>query len=110
MACCEEAEVANTNEPSRQDMQQEAAEELVRAHSHVPLLIAVSIILPKKRDLAVGERYKSVVRDGDAMGVASQVVQYVLGSPEWAFGVNDPILAEQAAQKRLKRSGIGQLL
>jgi hypothetical protein len=91
-------------------MKQKAPQELVRAERHLSLLIAVGIILPTKRNLAVGKGYEPVIRDSDAMSVTSQVLQYVLWSTEWSFGVNDPVLPEQTAKERAKASGIGQLL
>jgi hypothetical protein len=45
------------------------------------------------------ERYKTVVGDGHAMGVASQVVEYVLRSSEGWLGIGDPLLGKDLAQE-----------
>ena len=40
-----------------------------------------------------------MVGDGDAMGIACQVVEHMLGAAERWFGVDDPILLEQRSHE-----------
>ena len=40
-----------------------------------------------------------MVGDGDAMGVAGQIVQYVFRPAKGRLGVDDPVLAKQGAQE-----------
>jgi hypothetical protein len=70
-ACRKKTKVANPNEASGQDMQQKTPQKLVRIERHHSLFITVSIILPTKRDLSVGEGYEPVIRNGNAMSVTS---------------------------------------
>lgn len=102
--------MANPNKASGQDMQQKTPQKLIRTERHHSLFIAVGIVLPTKRDLSVGKRYEPVIGDGNAMSVASQVLQHVLWPTEGSFGVDDPVLPEQTAQECAKGSGIGPLL
>jgi len=57
----EESELADANEAGRQDVKQEAAEELDRVQAHVGGSIAVLIVLPVEADAVVFERAKPVV-------------------------------------------------
>jgi hypothetical protein len=45
--------------------------------------------------VAVVERNQSVVGDSYAMGVTAEIVQYILGTAEGWFGVDDPVSSEQ---------------
>jgi hypothetical protein len=90
--------VANPNESAWQHMQQKAPQELVGADGHGPLLIAMGVILPPERDLAVLESNQSVVGDGNTMSILSEVMQYVFGSAEGPFCIHDPVLPEELWQ------------
>src|SRR5439155_13450355 len=92
---CEETEVANAHEAARQEMRQEATQELIDRQSHDPLAIVVSGISPSESNAAVSEGKQSVVGDGDAMGVGAEIAQHVFWAAEGRLGVDDPILAEQ---------------
>jgi hypothetical protein len=75
-------------------MLEKAAQKLLMAEGHHAVLAVMSIILPPKRNVSVGQLHKSMVGDRDAMGVASQIIQYVFRSAEWSFRVDHPILTE----------------
>src|SRR4029077_126645 len=108
VAVCQEPEVANPHESPWQHMQQEAPQKLVSADSHGPLLIPVGVILPPKRDLAVLESNQSMVGDGHAMRVLSEIMQHVFGSTKGPFCIYDPVLPEELPQETAERLGIGQ--
>ena len=91
----EEAEVADAHEAARQQVQQEAAQELIDRQSHEPLLVAVGGVAPAEGDVAVGESNQPAVGDGDAMGVGAEIAQHMFRSAERPFGVDDPVVAEQ---------------
>ena len=90
----EEAEETDANEALGQHVQQEPPQKLVSAHSHFPLLAAVSVVLPPKGDLAIGQLDQTMVGNGYPVRVSRQVVQYMLRAAEGRLGINDPILAE----------------
>jgi len=54
----------------------------------------VCIILPAEGDVIILEGDKTVVGDGDAMGIASQITQHMMGTAEGGLGIDDPVLAE----------------
>src|SRR5207248_11421940 len=49
-----------------------------------------------------------MVGDGDAVGIAAEVLQDVLGSAEGWFGVDDPIFAEERTQPGSEELGMGE--
>jgi hypothetical protein len=54
---------------------QEAADELIGGNRHQALLITASIIPPTERDIAAIEGHQSVIGDGDAVRIATQVTK-----------------------------------
>ena len=76
-------------------MEQEPSQKLLGGDSHQALLAVMGIIFPPKGDLAIGNVDDPVVGDSDAMRVAGQIVEDVLGSSEWPFGVDHPVVAKQ---------------
>ena len=49
-----------------------------------------------------------MVGDGDAVGIAAEILQDVLGSTEGWFGVDDPIAAEEGTQPGSEELGMGE--
>ena len=56
-------------------MDQKSAQELIGGNGHDLVLAAVGIVSPAEGDALVFERHQAMVGDGDAMGVAGQVVE-----------------------------------
>jgi hypothetical protein len=94
-----EPEVSNANQTTGQDVKQEAAQELMGGNGHDLLLAAVGIISPAEGDAIVFEGHEAMVGDGDAMGVAGQVVENMFGAAERWLGVDDPVLPEQLPEE-----------
>ena len=65
----EEAEVADAYEAAWQQVEQEAAQELVDRQSKEPLLVGVRGISPAEGDVALLKGDQSAVGDGDAVGL-----------------------------------------
>jgi len=80
LAIGEESEGTDTDKAAGENMEQETAQELVCGEGHHPLLITVRIIFPAEGDLVLVESHETVVGDGDAMGVASEIAQHMLGN------------------------------
>src|ERR1700687_4682603 len=91
----EEAEVADADEASRKQMEEEAAQELVGRQAHDALLVAMSGVSPAETDLAVGEGNQAAVGDTDPMGVGAEVAQGMLRPSERRLGVDDPVMTEK---------------
>jgi hypothetical protein len=81
---------------------QEAAQELICGDRHDFLLAAVGIVFPAKRDPIILERHQSMVGDGDAVRIAGEIIQNVLGTAERWLGIDDPVLVEELSEKLAK--------
>lgn len=89
----------------RQDMKEEAPEELV-CRKGDGLLTASA-----ERDAAIVERDEAAVRESDAMGVAAEIAEDLLGAAEGTLGVDDPsrpmelVLHPRESRLRRERGG-----
>ncbi len=70
----------------------------------------MGIVSPAKGDAVVLESHEPMVGNGDAMGIACQVVENMLGAAEGWLGVDDPVLPEQLPQEGGEAVGISQIL
>ena len=95
----EQAEVADAGKASRQDMLYEAAQELVGSKCHGALFAAVGVVLPAEADLGSRDGKQPMVGDGNAMRVASQIMQHVRGAAKGRLGIDDPVLPIKLAQE-----------
>ena len=98
VAVGEQSEVADLDEACGQDVEQEAADELDRIEGHDAAAVVVSGVPPAEAHLSVVEAEQSSVGDGDAVGVAGQVLQHMFGSAEGRLGVDHPLSLAQRAQ------------
>ena len=80
-------------------MEEETAQELMGRNGHDLLLAAVGVVSPAERDAIVLEGHEAMVGDGDAVGVAGQVVEHVFGAAEGRLGINDPVLLAELAEE-----------
>ena len=94
----EKSEVADAHKAARQQVQEEASQELIDGQSHPPLLVAVSGVAPAKSYVAVGKSHQPAVGDGDAVSVSAEIAQYVFWPSERPLGVYDPVMTEQYPQ------------
>jgi hypothetical protein len=107
VAITQEAIVADAVEAVGEYVEQEATNELVGRQGHGFLLAVLAIVLVAELHLAVFDIQQAVVGDGDAVGVASQVVENLLGPGKGSFGIDDPFcLAERC---EINREGRGNL-
>ncbi len=104
----ENTEVADADEALREQVKQEATEKLIARDGHHFLLIVVGGVAPAEGDLAVRQCDQAMVGDGDAVGIAAEILQDVIGSAEGWFGVDDPIFAEQRTQPGSEELGMGE--
>jgi hypothetical protein len=104
----EPAKVANAWEALRQYVLGKAAQKLLTGKSQGTSLVAMSVVLPAEGHPGRADREKAMVGDGDPMGIASEVMQDVLGSTKGRLGVDDPVLLKQSAQERVERLRVGE--
>src|SRR6266550_6240034 len=89
-------------------MLQEPPQELFVRKRHGAALAVVRIVLPAERDVGIGHLDETMVGDGDAMGVAGQIVQYVFRPAERLLCIDHPFLAEQRTQESRERLLVSQ--
>lgn len=100
--------MANANQTLGQNVDQESAQELIGGNGHDPLLVAVRVVFPAKRDSIVLEGDESMVRDRDTMGIACQVMQNMLGAAEGWLCVDDPVLLKKLSDKSAETTRLGE--
>ena len=68
----EQPEVADAYEPERQNVQEEAPQELVHVERHLSLLVVVPGIAPAERHAMIFQRQQPVTGNGHTMRVAGR--------------------------------------
>ena len=108
VAIGEQSVVADAVEAVRQDVDEKAADELVRAERHdfVSRAAIGAIILVPEGDAVVVGGDQPAVGDGDAVGIAREISEHRLGSTERRLCVEVPLDLAQRRQIRLERSGV----
>ena len=86
----QEPERADADKATGQDMEQEAAQELLRTEGHHSLLISVGIILPAETHLVMLEGHDAMVGDGHAMGVTGEIAEHMMRTAKGWLRVNHP--------------------
>jgi hypothetical protein len=79
-------------------VEQEAANELVGGERHCLSFVACAVVLPLETDTIILAGEETAVGDGDAMGVAAEIVEHLLGSAERPFDLDDPGDAAQGGK------------
>jgi len=69
----------------------------------------IRVVFPVKADAAVFQSAKAVVGDGDAMSVASQILEHAPGSTEGRLDVNHPFEVSGGFTQSLERGRIRQI-
>ena len=108
----EQAIVSDTVEAGREDMDEEAADELVgvQGHGFVLVLLFLTIVFPFKRDAPFIVGDQAVIGDGDAVCVSGEVGQHGFGSCEGSFGIDHPLDVSHGLQVVIEGLWIGQHL
>jgi hypothetical protein len=83
-------------EAARQDMEQEATDELVGGL--LPVCAVATIILVAEGDAALVEGDQTAVRDGDPVGVAGEIGQHRFRPGEGRLGLDHPALLPDRLQ------------
>ena len=104
----QEAKVADAYEPFREDVQQEASQELVERQCHEFLLVLVGGVTPAEGDPAGSNGDQAMVGDGHAVGVAAEVVQHMLRATEGTFQIHDPVLPVERPDPGGEGLGLGE--
>ena len=78
VSIAEEPVVANTVEPTGQNVEQKSLDGLVRREGHGFLLIVVAVVSPFKLYLATFDVDDPMIRNGHPVGVAADIVHHLL--------------------------------
>src|SRR3984893_15975494 len=100
MSVGKEAVAANAMEAIRQHMEEEAANELGDRDSHDFALViaAFPIVLPAEGDVGLVEIEQATVGDRNAMGVAREIGQDLLGTGAGLLGIDNPFGCAQGRE------------
>ena len=104
----QEAKVSDADEPAGDDMEQEAANELLGVQRHHLHAVAVGVVLPAEAHAPVVEAEEPVVGEGHAVGVAAEVLEDLLGAGEGPLGVHDPVGLPELIEPRREGVGLGE--
>ena len=104
----QETKVADADEAFGQHVQEETAQELIQFEGHQFLLVVVSRVPPTEGDFLIDEGNKAMVGDGDAVGIASEILQHMLGTSEGWFAIDHPVFAKQGSQPGSEDLGLGE--
>lgn len=88
-------------EPTRQNVEQEAAEEFHGVEGHRAEAVAPLIGFPAEGDLAVLQSDQASVGDSHTMGIAGKVLQDVLGLAQGLLRIDDPFGTPESPQEAL---------
>ena len=89
-------------------MEEEAADELGTVQGHEPNTVALGVVLPAEGDFPVLESDEPMVGDGDAMGIATKVVEHLGWTAEGWLGVDNPLGLADVLEKVGESSSGGQ--
>ena len=92
----------------REYVEQEATQELRNRDRQGSFLVAMGGVAPAKGNLVLIERDQAVVGNGDAMGIAAEVLENMFGTSKGRFAVDDPLMTEQRPEECGKRLGGSQ--
>ena len=93
------SKLPDANETSRQNVLGETAEELTRRKGHLPLLVAMSVVLPAEGHALGIEGQQAVITDRNTMRIPPEIAKHLGGSAKCLFRVYHPILLEECIDK-----------
>ena len=106
----EKSEVADADQPFRENVDQESSQKLICGNRHDLLLTAPCVIFPAKRNSIILESHQSMVGDGDAVRITGEIVQNMFRTSEGWLGVDHPVFAEEESQERVESAGFSKTL
>ena len=89
-------------------MEEKPSQEFVDLERHHLLTIVVRVVLPPRPDTAVAMIDEPIIREGDAVGIASEVGEHLLGAGAGPFRVHHPVDGSELSKKAVESVAIGQ--
>jgi hypothetical protein len=99
---CQKTKISDFGKPLWQNVQQKTPDELVGSECHDFLFVVISAIAVGEGDFVVINGQKTVIGDGNAVRVSTQVFEHLFGSGKGLFGVDDPVFAKELINKFLE--------
>ena len=93
------SKLADADETSRQNVLSETAQELARRKGHLPLFVAMSVVLPTEGHALAIEGQQAMITDGNPMGIPPQIAKHLGRSAKCRFRVYNPIFLEERIDK-----------
>src|ERR1700693_2932050 len=93
------SKLPDADETAGQNVLGETAEELARRKGHLPLLVAMSVVLPAEGHALAIEGQQAMITDGNPMRIPSQIAEHLGGSAKCGFRVYNPIFLEERIDK-----------
>src|SRR5271154_431610 len=109
MTIGKEAVVPDASEAVGQDVQEKSADELGRGQCHMRDARFVAVVLPGEGDMIVGGFDKTVIGDGNAVGIAAEVTQNLFGTGKGSLAVDHPVDPAERGKIGSKCLGVGQI-
>ena len=100
--------MADTDEATRQHMEQEATQELIDVKSQKSFFVLVSGVSPAERDLVIQEGNDAAIGNCNAMGVSAEIAQHLLGSAKRRLAVDYPSRGVKLTDQTPKQFGLSQ--
>ena len=109
VAVGEEAEMPDAVEAGRQEVEQEAPDELGGGQRHRLEAVRLAVVLEAEAHAPAVEGQEALVGDGDAVRVAAEVVEHAGGPVEGRLGVDHPLAAAQGPQVAREGGRVGKV-
>jgi len=105
--CCfisgtEQCVVPNSRESGWQYVDQETTNELIRRQGHLLLSVVILVVSPLKRHHTIFQTHNTVIGNGHAVSIASEIFHNVSRVFEWWFAIDQPFLLVQKGHSILK--------
>lgn len=91
--------MADPMKPVRDGVLQEPSDELIDGERHDLGLVVMAVVFPGETNLTIEHVDQSAVGNGDTMGVAAEIREYLLGTGKWSLGVDDPFQPAQRGER-----------
>ena len=104
----EQAEVPDAYEAARKHVQEKASEEFLDGECHEFRAPMIGIVLPAKLDETIGEADQARIRDGNAVRVAAEVPEHLLGPTKRPLRIDHPGRRLELGDERGEPRGLGE--
>ena len=104
----EEAEMTDTHEARRQDVEQKPADELTAIERHGLLLTGVLAVLVGEGDVLWIDIKNPVIGNGGAVGVAAEIGEHGFRRSKGLLGVDHPLLLADGGEELFESRRVGQ--